>query len=134
MTVSVAKAAPTAKRKQTKENVTRITSSFAVTVEPHALRFALDVTNVGKKNVELDFADGQTHDFAVINSEGREVYRWGLTRMFTQSMQNRLLDGGNTMHFAERATADLPPGEYVAVATLRSSNYPVQERFAFKLR
>jgi hypothetical protein len=28
----------------------------------------------------------------------------------------------------------LPAGSYVAIATLRSSNYPVQERVAFELR
>lgn len=115
-------------------SVTKITPNFAVHVEKHALRFALDVTNDGKKDVELTFPDGQTHEFVVLDSIGREVYRWGAGRMFTQSVQNRTIDGGETMHIAERATTSLPLGSYVAVATLRSTNYPVQERVAFELR
>ena len=54
-----------------------------------------------KKNVELEFPSGQEYDFAVIDSTGREVYRWGKERMFTQSLQNRLLDGGETMRYEE---------------------------------
>jgi hypothetical protein len=127
---------PTVKKTQKKEQqkVTRVTPTFTVQVENNALRFALDVTNVSKKNVELTFPDGQTYDFVVIDSNGREVYHWGAGRMFTQSVQNKTIDRGETLHIAERATPSLPQGSYVAVATLRSTNFPVQERVAFELR
>lgn len=136
VTVGIAKTADPAKKKQTqsKSNVTRVTSSFSVNVEPNGLNFVFDVANAGKKNVELAFPDGHTYDFAVLDASGREVYRWGTGRMFTQSVQNKLLDGGDTMHIAEAASPALPLGDYVAVATLRSSNFPMQERVAFTLR
>lgn len=111
-----------------------VNSSFAVNVEPRALRFALDVSNAGKKNVELAFPDGQQFEFSVIDSLGREVLRWGAGRMFTQSVQNRLIDGGDTMRIDERIAASLPRGKYVAIATLRSSNFPMTERSTFELR
>ena len=134
VTADFASPAPVAAKKhRTPETVTKVTSRFAVHVEPHALRFALDLTNPSKKDVELDFPDGQTYDFTVLDSAGKEVYRWGQGRMFTQSVQNKMLDGGDTMHIAERAAAPLPMGSYVAVATLRSSNFPVQERVAFEM-
>jgi hypothetical protein len=123
-----------ARPKRKDASVTKITPSFAVQVDHSTLRFSLDVTNVGKKNVELTFPDGQTHDFVVLDSIGREVYRWGAERMFTQSVQNRTIDSGETMHIAEHASPSLPLGSYVAVATLRSSNFPMQERVAFELR
>jgi hypothetical protein len=123
---------PRPKRKD--QSVTKITPSFAVQVDRNTLRFSLDVTNVGKKNVELSFPDGQTHDFVVLDSIGREVYRWGADRMFTQSVQNRTIDSGETLHISEHATPALPLGSYVAVATLRSSNFPMHERVAFELR
>jgi len=41
---------------------------------------------------------------------------------------------GETLRIAEQATPPLPQGSYVAVATLRSTNFPVQERVAFELR
>jgi len=111
-----------------------VRSAFAVSAAPNALHFALNVTNPGKKGIELSFPSGQEYDFSVRDSIGREVYRWGKGRMFTQSRQNRVLDGGETKRFEEHASTMLPPGSYVAVATLRSSNYPVQERVAFELR
>jgi hypothetical protein len=122
------------KPRKKESSVTKVTPSFAVQVDGGTLRFALDVTNVGKKNVELTFPDGQTHDFAVLDSAGREVYRWSATRMFTQSLQNRTIESGETLRIAERATTALPHGSYVAVATLRSTNFPMQERVTFELR
>ncbi len=116
------------------DSVAKVNGDFAVKIEPHALRFALNLTNQGKKHVELSFPNGQQYDFAVIDSAGREVYRWGAGRMFTQSVQNKLIEGGKTMNIDERAETTLRHGKYVAVATLRSSNYPIQERSAFELR
>ena len=109
-------------------------SAFVVRAEARAIHFSLDLTNASRKNLELEFPSGQEYDFAVLDSTGREVYRWGKERMFTQSLQNRLLDGGETMRFEERADKALPNGSYVAVATLRSSNFPVQERVNFVLQ
>ena len=123
-----------AKKTPKKEQQVRVAPNFTISVEHKSIRFALDVTNPTKKDVELTFPDGQTHDFIVLDSVGREMYRWGEGRMFTQSVQNRTIDGGETMHIVEQATIDLAPGSYVAVAKLRSTNFPVQERVPFEVR
>jgi len=121
------------KKSPKKGQQVRIAPSFTVSVEHKSIRFALDVTNPTKKDIEITFSDGQTHDFIVLDSVGREMYRWGEGRMFTQSVQNRTIDGGDTMHITEQATLDLPPGSYVAIAKLRSTNFPVQERVSFEV-
>ena len=113
MSVNIAKpvAAPVVKKKTPKkEQQARVAPTFTVSVEHKSIRFALDVTNPTKKDVELTFPDGQTHDFVVLDSVGREVYRWGAGRMFTQSVQNRTIDGGETMHITE-APAGSAAGE-----------------------
>ena len=117
-----------------RSEVPRVKGSFDVNVEKHSLRFALNLRNESKKNVELAFPNGQQYDFTVLDSAGREVMRWGTGRMFTQSVQNRQLDGGDTMRIEESMKAALPSGRYIAVATLRSSNYPISERSEFTLR
>jgi hypothetical protein len=136
VSVNVVRTSPAAATQpQTSRRATaRLAPKFAVQVDHETIRFALDVTNPSKKNLELEFPNGQTHDFVVLDSIGREVYRWGEGRMFTQSVQNRTIDSGGTLHIAEHAPTSLPQGSYVAVATLRSTNYPVQERVAFELR
>ena len=123
-----------AKRTATPAAAAPLKSAFVVRAEARAIHFSLDLTNATKKNLELEFPSGQEYEFAVMDSSGREVYRWGKERMFTQSLQNRLLDGGETMRFEEHAKQSLPNGSYVAVATLRSTNYPVQERVPFRLQ
>jgi hypothetical protein len=126
-------AEPVVKKTPKKEQQVRVAPHFTVDVQQKTIRFTLDVTNPTKKNVELTFPDGQTHDFVVLDNVGREVYRWGEGRMFTQSVQNRTIDGGETLHIAEHASPALPQGSYVAVATLRSSNFPISERVSFEV-
>src|SRR6187551_1554003 len=89
--------APAVKKTTKKTQQARVAPTFTIGVEHKSIRFALDVTNRTKKDVELTFPDGQTHDFAVLDSIGREVYRWGARRMFTQSVQNRTIDSGETL-------------------------------------
>ena len=134
-TTTLATAAPTnpavVHRKKTDQ--TRLSSNFGVKVEPQAVRFALNVTNVGEKRVELAFPSGQTYDFVVSDTLGREVWRWGTGRLFTQNLQNKLLGEGDSMAVNERWEPSQLHGKYVAVATLHSSNYPIQERVEFVL-
>lgn len=111
-----------------------IAPTFVVTTRQRDVHFALVIRNEGRKHVELAFPSGQAYDFTVLDGRGKEVYRWANGRMFTQSRQNRMLDGGDTLRIEEVAAPSLAPGSYVAVATLNSSNFPVQERVAFQLR
>jgi hypothetical protein len=131
----IAPPAPTPKPARLTEGAApKLASAFRVSHDKKAFHFALDVTNPGKKHLEIAFPSGQEYDFSVLDMAGKEVYRWSAARMFTQSRQNRLLDGGDTLHIEEDAAAQLPHGSYVAVATLRSTNFPVEERVAFELR
>jgi hypothetical protein len=97
------------------------------------VRFAIEVANDSRKRVELSFPDGRTHDFVVLDAGGREVWRWSAGRLFTQAMQNRLLDAHDSVVYDERWTPPAP-GRYTLVAQLRSENYPVQQRVDFALR
>jgi Intracellular proteinase inhibitor len=127
--------APTPKHvKLTEGASSTLSSAFHVSHDKRKFHFALDVTNPGKKHLELNFPSGQEYEFSVLDVTGKEVFRWSAAKMFTQSRQNRLLDGGDTMHIEEDGPAELPLGSYVAVATLRSANFPLQERVAFEMR
>jgi len=108
----------------------KLDSRFVVTVQPSAIQFALGVKNVGKKHVELTFRSGQSYDFVVVDSVGREVWRWSAGRMFTQGVQNKQLGSGDSMSAREAWTAP-PPGRYTAIATLNSTNFPTEERADF---
>lgn len=98
-----------------------------------AVNFALLVTNVADHAVEVNFPNGQTHEFVVLDTLGREVWRWSTGRMFTQALQNREVDANETLSFRERWNARGHRGHYTALAVLRSSNHPIQERIDFVL-
>lgn len=91
----------------------------------------LHVTNGTPKKIELTFPNGQTHDFYILDANGREVWRWSTGRMFTQSMQNKLIDAGGTVSYADSWNGPLPPGNYTAVAVLLSSSHPTEQRVDF---
>lgn len=116
----------------TRDARTPLAPSLDVAVND-GVTFNFDVTNAGERKLELLFTDGRTHDIVVMDSLGREVWRWSEGRMFTQAVQARVLRARDTIKFAD-AWSDAKPGSYVAVASLPSRNYPVEHRVAFVVR
>jgi hypothetical protein len=96
------------------------------------VEFNFRVTNSSSRKVELRFPNGQTHDVAVFDAQGREVWRWSRGRMFTQAIQNRNLRAADTLTFTERWRPSRP-GRYTAVAKLLSENFPTEDRASFSL-
>jgi hypothetical protein len=122
----------TSTREKTLKNESiKLTTSFDVAQQENAVHFALRITNTTSKRVELTFASGQAYDFIVVDSLGREVWRWAEGRIFTQSVQNKLLGKGEGITISE-TWAPAKPGKYAAIALLRSTNYPLQERVEFQ--
>jgi len=101
-----------------------------VEVQSKEVRFALNVANVGTKYAELNFPTGKSYDFIVVDSAGNTVWHWSEGRMFTQGLQNKQLGTGDAMLVAE-AWRPAQAGRYTAIATLNSSNFPVEQRADF---
>jgi len=103
------------------------------TGEAESLRFALRVVNNTSKMVEINFPDGQTHDFVVNDSTGKEIWRWSEGRMFTQAIQTKLLGTGETVKYQDEWDTTLAAGKYIAVAKL-SSDEELEQRVEFEVR
>jgi len=103
-----------------------------------AVDFSFHVTNHAARKLELLFPSGQTHDIVVVDSAGREVWRWSDGRMFTQSLQNRILESNATLTWQATWRTEsgglMPPGRYVAIASLLSENKPLEQRVEFAVR
>jgi hypothetical protein len=112
---------------------TSLAASAKVAVSPGDVKFALQVTNLAPHSVELNFPNGQTHEFVVLDTLGREVWRSSTGKMFTQALQNRNVDENETISFREEWEPRGYHGKYTALAKLRSSNHPVEERVDFVL-
>lgn len=110
-----------------------LTADLYVRTSGNEISFALNVVNNTKKNVELNFPTGQTHDFVVIDSAGREMWRWSEGRMFTQALRNKLLGKGEALEITETMKRDkpLPAGRYTARALLTSRNHPITREAEF---
>jgi hypothetical protein len=110
----------------------RIESALAIRVNAarQDVQFDFSVTNAGGARIEMNFPSGQTHDLVVLDTLGREVWRWSNGRMFTQVLQNKVLRTDDSLSFGEQ-WSDAPRGKYVAVARLASGNYPIEQRTPF---
>lgn len=111
---------------------TPLATSLDIAVDD-AVRFDFAVINQGKKKLELKFDDGRTHDVVVLDAAGREVWRWSEGRAFTQAMRNKVLRTSDSLRY-EESWKDAKPGDYVAVVTLASANYPLTQRVEFTVR
>jgi hypothetical protein len=109
-----------------------VASSLEVKVNSE-IAFAFHVTNNATKRMEITFASGQTHDIMVLDTLGQEVWRWSRGRMFTQALQNRVLESNETMTYQARWKPATAPGKYIAVASLRSQNHPLEQRVEFEV-
>lgn len=117
---------------QAKSTGQPVASSFDVRIA-EGVNFALHVTNRAPKSVELTFPDGQTHDIVVLDARDREVWRWSAGRMFTQALQNRVLEESETASFEGAWSPRSAHGAFTAVASLRSESHPVERRVQFVL-
>lgn len=109
-----------------------VASSADVRVDTD-VHFALHVHNDGDKKVEVNFPSGQTHDIAVLDEHGRQVWRWSDGRLFTAAYTNKVLRSDDTLSFSESWSSP-PKGNYTAVVRLISANYPQEQRVQFAVR
>ncbi len=109
----------------------KIDTRLNVSVAKNDVRLALDVRNTGGRHAELTFPSGQSYEFIVVDSAGKEVWRWSHGRMFTQGITNKQLGAGEAMQIGETWKEGAKPGRYTAIATLKSSNFPVEQRVDF---
>jgi hypothetical protein len=109
-----------------------LVSSLAVVVKK-GVAMSFRVVNEGSKRLEVNFPSGQTHDVVVVDSLGREVWRWSAGRMFTQSLQNKVLHASDTLDY-DAVWENAPAGKYTAIATLASENFPMERRAEFVVR
>jgi hypothetical protein len=112
---------------------TALVTSLDVAVHDDEVRFVLHVTNASDKRLELNFPNGQTHDVTVMDAAGSVVWRWGSAQMFTQALRNQRLDPHGSLTFPVRWREPAAHGPLTAVATLTSTNYPVESRATFQL-
>ena len=117
--------------KSVKSTSQTLATKFDVTLDGSDVRFSLHVINTSPKTVEVNFASGQAYDFVVVDSVGREVWRWSTDRIFTQSVRNKLLSKGDAINASEK-WSPAKPGRFTAVAQLTSSNYPIEQKVPFE--
>jgi hypothetical protein len=109
-----------------------LATSLNVTVDG-GVRLAFNVMNASASKIEVQFPSGQTHDLVVLDESGREVWRWSASRMFTQALQTKQLDAGETIAYDEKWDAAGKRGNFTAVATLNSTSHPVESRVTFTI-
>ncbi len=97
------------------------------------INFAIRVTNNTPKTVELRFPNARTHDFAVLDSTGRTVWRASAGRLYTQTMQAMAVKSRDTLTLEDSWDARGAHGSYTAVALLATDTHPVERRVEFTL-
>ena len=81
------------------------------------VRLSLTLENTGRAPALFRFKSGQRYEF-VVRKQGREIWRWSLSRAFTQAESQVSLAPGETLGFHEIWTgvdnmnSPAPPGEY----------------------
>ena len=123
--------APSRRRSSGKDG--ELVPSLSVARVGDQVRFAFNLANAGSRRVEVKFPSGQTHDIVVLDSTGRELWRWAEGRMFTEARQYRTIAGGDSLVLEDGWDRPAAAGKLIAVAVLKSTNYPIEHRVEFTL-
>jgi hypothetical protein len=97
------------------------------------IAFTFQVTNYTTKRVELLFPSGQTMEYVVTDTLGRPVWRWSEGRVFTQALRSRVLESEEGFSHEAKWNPEGLHGTFLAVASLRSDNHPLEQRVRFEL-
>jgi len=95
-----------------------------------SVRIKFTVTNRTKGVVRYNFSTGQLYDVSVLDSAGREVWRWSTGRSFNKSISILNLKPGESRVFETnwngRGNTGVPitPGVYTVSARTTSDNRP----------
>ena len=112
----------------------RLASSVEVDVSANTVRLVLHVTNPTNQPVTLEFSSAQKYDFAVVGTDGQEVWRWSRDMGFAAALTSQTIPAGGSVEFNESWAAGSRKGTYTAIAELTSTNHRMQERTEFTLR
>ena len=125
-------ASPTHSSRASRAGGAPLAASLNVRVDD-GVSFGFKVLNTGDSKLELNFPSGQTHEVVVLDTLGREVWRWSAGHLFTQVLQNKVLRTSDSLEYDARWSS-APSGRYMAIATLASGNYPMEQRSEFVVR
>ncbi len=107
-------------------------ASVQATTGADAVLFTLQVTNTTVEPITLTFRDGQSFDFAVMQTE-EEIWRWSADQAFTQSVRQMVLPPGETIRYEATWTPVAEAaGEYVVVGSL-TADRSVRQPTTFRL-
>jgi hypothetical protein len=114
--------------------VGKLVSSVEVEVGANTVRMVLHVTNPTNQPVMLEFSSAQKYDFAVLGTDGREIWRWSGDKGFAAALTSHSVPAGGSVEFTETWQPGTRKGTFTALAELTSTNHRLQERTEFTLR
>ncbi len=65
------------------------------------LTMKVSITNVSDKPIVFNHSSGQKFDFTLLDSNGKELYRWSDGRFFTMMLTSTTIEAGKTVEFSE---------------------------------
>ena len=111
-TASLATAAPVLQQgtAHSRNNGAGLAANLEIKPERDGVRFVLLLRNETKKHLELSFPSGQTHEFVVVDSVGREIWRWSVS--WRSLLMNEIQQPCQALHGTE--TDEQPVGSLAA--------------------
>ncbi len=86
---------------------TRIVSvNTNATLEEDSLEMKLSIVNDSKQDVVLNHSSGQKYDFALLDADGKEIYRWSADKAFITVLTSSKIEAGKTLNFSETLSGD----------------------------
>ncbi|MFG6120401.1 BsuPI-related putative proteinase inhibitor [Thalassobacillus sp. B23F22_16] len=90
--------------------------------ENNKVHFQFSLENQGDEAYELGFTSGQKYEIVVKNDADEEVYRFSEGQMFTQALETKTLEPGDSLSFEEVWLDGVEPGDYNAAISIEANS------------
>lgn len=76
------------------------------TVNEDSIDMKISIINNSKQDVVFNHSSGQKYDFALLDADRNELYRWSTDKFFTMMLTSSTIETGKTLDFSETLSGD----------------------------
>ncbi len=88
------------------EQLQKITVSPEAIVSENSIEMKINIINNTEKEIIINHSSGQKFDFAILDADRKDIYRWSADKSFTMALTNTVIKPGATLELGDTLSGE----------------------------